>query len=189
LSDTVGFIRDLPHGLVASFRATLEETIHADLLLHVVDISSTTAWQQMESVDSVLMSLGCEKIPQLTLLNKVDIADHSAMAEMLAQHRRDVLRISALTGEGLDELVREVTRRAEGDAVDVTIRVPHTEGKTITELLKVADVRERRYLSEGVELDVRINRSQLRQLQGRYPAMTVVTPEPLVDNPEAQLDD
>jgi len=186
LSDTVGFIRDLPHGLVASFRATLEEAIHADLLLHVVDISSTTAWQQMEAVDGVLVSLGCEKIPQLTLLNKCDIADHSAMAEMLAQHRRDVLRISALTGEGLDELVREVTQRAKGDAVELTVRIAHTDGKTVAELVKVADVLARRYLSECVELDVRINRSQLRQLRGRYPGMTVVSSEGPLNDGDAE---
>lgn len=186
LSDTVGFIRDLPHELVASFRATLEEAIHADLLLHVVDISSTTAWQQMEAVDSVLLSLGCEKIPQLTLLNKCDIADHSAMAEMLAQHRRDVLRISALTGEGLDELIREVTHRAKGDAVDVTVRISHTDGKTVAELAKVADVIARRYRSECVELDVRVNRAQLRQLRGRYPGMTVVSSEGPVNDTDVE---
>jgi len=186
LSDTVGFIRDLPHGLVASFRATLEEAIHADLLLHVVDISSTTAWQQMEAVDAVLVELGCEKIPQLTLLNKCDIADHSAMAEMLAQHRRDVLRISALTGDGLDELVRDVTQRAKGDAVDITVRIAHTDGKTVAELVKVADVLARRYLSECVELDVRVNRTQLRQLRGRYPGMTVVSSEGPLNDTDAE---
>ena len=186
LSDTVGFIRDLPHKLVASFRATLEEAIHADLLLHVVDISSTTAWQQMEAVDAVLVELGCENIPQLTLLNKCDIADDSAMAEMLAQHRRDVLRISALTGEGLDELVREVIQRAKGDAVDVTVRIAHTDGKTVAELAKVADILARRYLSECVELDVRINRAQLRQLLGRYPGMVVVSSEGLLNNADAE---
>ncbi len=188
LSDTVGFIRDLPHKLVASFRATLEEAIHADLLLHVVDISSTTAWQQMEAVDAVLVELGCEKIPQLTLLNKCDIADDSAMAEMLAQHRRDVLSISALTGEGLDVLVREVTQRAKGDAVDITVRVAHTDGKTVAELAKVADILARRYLSACVELDLRVNRAQLRQLQGRHPGMAVVTSESSLSD-DAQSDD
>jgi GTP-binding protein HflX len=174
LSDTVGFIRDLPHHLIASFRATLEEAIHANLLLHVVDISSATAWQQMESVDEVLKSLGCEKIPQLTLLNKIDIADDSSLAEMLGRHRPDVFQISAVTGEGLDRLVQEVTRRAKGDAVDATVRIPHREGKLLTELAGLADVRARRYTDEGVELDVCINRAQLRQLEGRYPALLVL---------------
>ncbi len=174
LSDTVGFIRDLPHHLIASFKATLEEAIHANLLLHVVDISSPTAWQQMESVDEVLKSLGCENIPQLTLLNKIDVADDVSLAEMLGRHRADVLQISALTGEGLDALIAEVTRRAKGDALDATVRIPHHEGKLMTELCGLSDVRSRRYTDEAVELDIRINRAQLRQLQGRYPALSVL---------------
>ncbi len=186
LSDTVGFIRDLPHGLVASFRATLEEAIHADLLLHVVDISSPAAWQQMESVDAVLVELGCEKIPQLTLLNKVDIADHSAMAVMLAQHRRNILPISALTGQGLDKLVREVTQRAKGDSVEAIIRLAHADGKAMTELVKVSDVLARRYLTEGVELKVCISRHQLRQLQGRYPGLTVVSSDAPLDDADTR---
>jgi 50S ribosomal subunit-associated GTPase HflX len=111
------------------------------------------------------------------------------MAEMLAQHRRDVVRISALTGEGLDELVREVTQRAKGDAVEVTVRIAHTDGKTVAELVKVADVLTRRYLSEGVELNVRINRAQLRQLQGRYPGITVVSSEGPLNDTDGPDDD
>lgn len=184
LSDTVGFIRDLPHHLVASFRATLEEAIHANLLLHVVDVSSPTAWQQMEAVDEVLKSLECDQIPQLTLLNKIDVADDSSLAEMLARHRPGGLRISALTGDGLEELVREVTGRAKGDALEVTVRIPHTEGKLIAELSNLSDVLDRRYSSKTVELDVRINKSQLRQLQGRYPKLKVVGGLPTPDESE-----
>ena len=174
LSDTVGFIRDLPHHLVASFRATLEETIHADLLLHVVDISSPSAWQQMEAVDGVLASLECNKVPRITLLNKVDIADDMAMAEMLARHRANVLRVSALTGIGLDEVTAEVARQAQGDAVDVLVRLPHSAGKVLTELGRWGEVHDRKYLPECVELTLRINRTQLDQLRGRYPEISVV---------------
>lgn len=181
LSDTVGFIRDLPHHLIASFRATLEEALHANLLLHVVDVSSPTAWQQVESVDEVLKSLGCDQIPQLMLLNKIDAANDGTLAEMLATHRPEVLRISALTGEGLEALVTDVTRRAKGDAVDVTVVIPHTQGKLLTELSGLSDVIARRYTSDAAELDIRINRSQLRQLQGRYPKLKILgaPPEPV----------
>ena len=171
LSDTVGFIRDLPHHLVASFRATLEEAIHADLLLHVIDISSPSAWQQMESVDEVLTSLGCEKIPQLLLLNKIDRADDMAMAEMMARHHKDVLRISALTGEGLEELIQEVGSRAQGQAVQAKLLVAHRDGKLLTEIMRWAEVLERDYTAEGVRLHVRMNQSQLSQLRGRYPSL------------------
>jgi GTP-binding protein HflX len=181
LSDTVGFIRDLPHHLIASFRATLEETIHANLLLHVVDVSSPTAWQQMEAVDEVLKSLECHQIPQLTLLNKIDAANDGSLAEMLGRHRTNVFNISAKTGEGLDALIQEVTGRAKGDAVDVTVEIPHSQGKLLTELCGLSDVLERRYTAEAAELDIRINRSQLRQLQGRYPRLTVLRGLPPVE--------
>ena len=178
LSDTVGFVRDIPHHLVASFRATLEEAIHASLLLHMVDVSSPAAWQQMESVDEVLAGLGCDKIPQITLLNKVDIANDTSMAELLASHRSGVMRISALTGEGLDRLVEEVAHRMWGDATDVTVRIPHAAGKLLNEIDRLAQVRHRTYLADGVELGIHINRAHLSQLRGRYPALRVTGGDP-----------
>jgi GTP-binding protein HflX len=174
LSDTVGFVRDLPHHLVASFRATLEEAIHAHLLLHVVDASSSTAWRQMESVDEVVASLGCAGVRQIAVLNKVDIADDTSVAEMLACHRPKALRVSALTGEGLDRLVDEVIAVMQRDSVDVTICIPQAEGRLLHEIGQVAEVRDREYLRDSVRLRVSINRSQLAQLRGRYPALSVV---------------
>ncbi len=181
LSDTVGFVRDIPHGLVASFRATLEEAIHADLLLHVVDISSPTAWGQIEAVDGVLASLGCDTIPQITVLNKIDIADDTSLVEMLAYRRRTVLCVSAHTGEGLDRLACEVTRRAHGETVEATVHIPHAEGKLIAEIDRMAEVRQRRYCQDGVELDIRMNRERLIQLRSRYPAMSLLKGEAGLD--------
>jgi len=174
LSDTVGFVRDIPHHLVASFRATLEEAIHANLLLHMVDISSPMAWRQMESVDEVLTDIGCDRIPQITLLNKMDVADDTSMAELLASHRPGVLCVSALTGEGLDRLTEEVANRMQGDTVDVVVCIPHAEGKLIHEIDRLAEVGDRRYKTDGVELDLHINRAQLMQFLGRNPAMKVL---------------
>lgn len=175
LSDTVGFVRDLPHHLVASFRATLEETIHADLLLHVVDISSSMAWQQMEAVEDVLKELGCDHIPRITLLNKMDMANDLAMTEMMARNREAVFPISALTGEGLEALIADVRRRFEGDSVEAVVRFPHSAGKLLTELNRWAEIQQRAYEAEGVKLLIRINRAQLNQLAGRFPEMSVET--------------
>ena len=180
LSDTVGFIRDLPHHLVASFRATLEEAIHANLLLHLVDISSPSAWQQVDSVDDVLKSIGCDSIPQISVLNKVDIADDGSTVEMLARHRSKAYLVSAITGEGLDELIQEVTERMKGDTVELTVYVPHDQGRLISEIGRLADVRNRRYRQDGVELDLRMNRTQFRQLRGRYPDLSIINGQ---DNP------
>jgi GTP-binding protein HflX len=174
LSDTVGFVRDLPHHLVASFRATLEEAIHANLLLHVVDISAPAAWQQTESVDSVLSSLGCEAIPQITLLNKVDIANDTSTAELLSSHRLKVMRISAKTGAGLSELGAAVADRMRGDSVEAVLLIPHSEGKVLSEIDRLGEVQGRSYQAEGVELEVRMDRTQLSQLVGRHPAVTLL---------------
>jgi GTP-binding protein HflX len=174
LSDTVGFVRDLPHHLVASFRATLEEAVHADLLLHVVDISSPIAWHQIEAVDEVLAGLECDGIPQITLLNKVDIAHDGSMAEMLACHRPGALAVSALTGAGLDALVPAVVNQMLQDSLDVTVFVPHHEGKLLNEVTRLAEVKARRYVADGVELDVCVDRAQLSQLQGRYGSLRIV---------------
>jgi GTP-binding protein HflX len=104
ISDTVGFIRELPHQLVAAFRATLEETIHADLLLHVVDASSPARIEQIEQVNLVLKEIGADHIPQLLVWNKIDQAglDSALDHDEYARIRR--VFISAQTGEGLDLL-------------------------------------------------------------------------------------
>jgi GTP-binding protein HflX len=104
VSDTVGFIRDLPHTLVASFRATLEETVQADILLHVVDASSTNQDEQIEAVNNLLKEINADTIPQILVLNKIDLDNHSTAA---AGYKRDEygritrVRTSAKTGEGM----------------------------------------------------------------------------------------
>lgn len=174
LSDTVGFVRDIPHHLVASFTATLEETVHADLLLHVVDVSSPSAWQQMESVELVLDGLGCKDVPCLTLLNKIDAAgDDLSTAELMEFKLSDSMRISALTGQGLDALVETVVARQRGVVTEVTVRLPHSAGKALSEMDRIADVLDRRYLDKCVELDVRVDRVSLARIAGRYPELII----------------
>ena len=114
LSDTVGFIRDLPHALVASFKATLEEARQADLLLHVVDASSIEAEAQIQAVKAVLAELGLEDHPTLLVLNKTDrVPDRSYLDVLEAHHSRSVA-ISAARGEGLERLEQAVRERARG---------------------------------------------------------------------------
>jgi len=104
LSDTVGFIRDLPHQLVAAFRATLEETVHADLLLHVVDSANDQRDRQIEDVNKVLAEIDADGIPQLLILNKTDLKGLPAGVERDENGQLNAVRVSALTGEGLDAL-------------------------------------------------------------------------------------
>ena len=178
LSDTVGFVRDLPHRLVASFRATLEAAIHADLLLHVVDVSVQDAPRQVTAVGQVLEELGCAGTPTMNLLNKCDIASDTSIMQVLENRLSATLRISAATGRGLEELVERVRERLNIKTIDAIIRVPVHEGKLIAQIDQKASVLERRYGSTYVEMDVRIDPTHLDQLAGRHPGLEIVSPAP-----------
>jgi GTP-binding protein HflX len=117
VSDTVGFIRELPHQLVASFRATLEETIHADLLLHVVDAASPARMEQIEQVNAVLKEIGADHIPQILVWNKIDAAELEPAMERDEYDKIRRVFISAQTGAGLDLLRGAVAEFAKADAV------------------------------------------------------------------------
>jgi GTP-binding protein HflX len=124
ISDTVGFIRELPHQLVAAFRATLEETIHADLLLHVVDAASPTRMEQIEQVNSVLAEIGADHIPQILVWNKIDAA---GLEPALERDEYDKIRrvfISAQTGAGLNLLREAVGEHAKASTMARLDRLP-----------------------------------------------------------------
>jgi len=112
VSDTVGFIRDLPHTLVAAFRATLEETIDADLLLHVVDASSPQRFEQIEQVNLVLEEIGAQAIPQILVWNKIDLTDMTAQSERDDCDNIHRIFVSARTGAGLEQLRAALTEIA-----------------------------------------------------------------------------
>jgi GTP-binding protein HflX len=116
VSDTVGFIRDLPHGLVAAFRATLEETVHADLLMHVIDASSTVREEQAEAVNKVLAEIPAGQAPQLLVWNKIDAAGLEPAVERDQYGRISRVFMSARTGAGLEGLRRAITEFAQARA-------------------------------------------------------------------------
>ena len=119
ISDTVGFIRELPHQLVAAFRATLEETIHADLLLHVVDASSDMRLEQIEQVNQVLEEINAQHIPQLLVMNKIDIAGLEPSIDRNEAGKVRRVSVSAVTGAGLD-LLRQAIAEFVADAANGT---------------------------------------------------------------------
>ncbi|HVL76998.1 MAG TPA: GTPase HflX [Noviherbaspirillum sp.] len=124
ISDTVGFIRELPHQLVAAFRATLEETIHADLLLHVVDAASPVRMEQIEQVNQVLAEIGAQSIPQILVWNKIDAAGLDPAVERDEYGRIARVFISAQTGSGLDLLREAVGEFAKASIVAHSDRPP-----------------------------------------------------------------
>ena len=122
LSDTVGFIRNLPHGLVAAFRATLEETAEADLLLHVVDAGSPDRERQIEAVNQVIAEIGAGEVEQLMIYNKIDLTGNVPEVRLDPYGRISGLALSAGTGAGVDAL-RDLLReraQARAQAVDET---------------------------------------------------------------------
>ncbi len=185
LSDTVGFVRDLPHRLVASFRATLEEAIHARLLLHVIDASAPDVLWQAESVQTVLDELGCGQSPTICLLNKIDLAGNESVVAVLENRLPRCLPVSAKTGAGLDRLVEMVLEEIRCQAAHVTVRTAVGNGRLIAEIDRMAEVAARRYTDSHVEMDLHIDRTQLDQLLGRYPELECLTPlpDPAVERP------
>src|SRR5262249_27977103 len=115
LSDTVGFIRDLPHRLIASFKATLEEARQARLLMHVVDASNPAAEEQIKAVNGVLKELGCDQKPTLLVLNKVDRLTDPSYLHVLQSHHKHAVAVSAVTGQGLDALREAVMTLLSAD--------------------------------------------------------------------------
>ncbi|MBF0417671.1 MAG: GTPase HflX [Magnetococcales bacterium] len=144
LSDTVGFIRDLPHQLVAAFRATLEETLEADLLLHVVDLSDPEWEAQQEAVEETLRELEVGDKPLLTLYNKADrlSSDASGLIERM-RARANALVISAVSGTGLDTLLATLGERSRGNCRLINLRLPVTDGALLARLCREGQVLER----------------------------------------------
>ncbi len=169
LSDTVGFIRDLPHRLVASFRATLEEAIHADLLLHVADASSPEAVQQVEAVEQVLAEIGAEQRPVLLILNKMDVPGVESVAPILQQRYPGALRISARTGSGLDPLARAVEQKIAAGAREVVLSLPAANGRALAYLEQAAEVLERQYEGDRACWTLRATQAVLNQLAALEP--------------------
>ena len=167
LSDTVGFIRKLPHELVASFHATLEEALQADLLLLLVDASSPDAMQQLHTVEEVLTDLGASHIPRIHVLNKLDrIQDHSVLAPLYAYGGRAVA-VSATTGRGMDELEQVLQGYLARIERTVEILVPHTAGALRHEIRSSTTVLSEFYTGEGCLMEVQVTPSMLGRLLAR----------------------
>ncbi|HSD80527.1 MAG TPA: GTPase HflX [Solirubrobacteraceae bacterium] len=157
LTDTVGFIRKLPHQLVDAFGATLEETRLADLVLHVVDASAPEEEmiEMLRAVDAVLDEIGADRSPRLLVLNKADQLDDARREELRLRHPDGVL-VSALGGEGLDALTERIEREFRATLRPVDLLLPFAEGGRLAELHEVAGDLERTDTAEGVRVRARV---------------------------------
>jgi GTP-binding protein HflX len=164
LTDTVGFIEKLPHQLVEAFKATLEETVLADLILHVVDAAAPEERRRadMEAVDEVLEEIGAGEKPRLLVLNKADLLDEEIRDEVLLRHPGAAL-VSALRQEGLDELHARIGEAFEDTLAEVELLVPYAEGGRLHELHEIAGDLERIEREDGVHVRARVPVAELHR--------------------------
>jgi GTP-binding protein HflX len=168
LSDTVGFIRKLPHNLVASFRATLEEVMQSDLLLHVVDASHPQWEEQRFVVDEVLSELGANEKPKLYVFNKIDLLDEQSLAgmrERIGNLLPDAVFVSTVWEDGLEPLKRALLAATRKDRKLSEIRISSTEGKLLAEIHRFGEVLEQRSDNGDIVLRARIGEATQGRLE------------------------
>jgi GTPase len=166
LSDTVGFIRDLPHHLVASFKATLEETRQARLLLHVVDASNPVAEDQIVAVNRVLDEIGCKGKPTLLVLNKVDQVKDRSFLDVLKKHHPKSVCISAATGKGITELEEAVIEQIGENFAEAEIETSASNGKVLSYLGAHAEIHRQEYEDNRVRIRCHLPRHLIYHIEG-----------------------
>ena len=164
LSDTVGFIRKLPHNLVASFKGTLKEVLEADLILVMLDISSPQIEDHIQTIDEVLKEMGADQIPKIIVLNKVDLISDGNMIEKRQRLIPDSVTISAQQHLRLSELRSRILEKMEENFQTIDLEFPYDQGKTIAQAQEGVEVLNRKYEEDGVKLRIRGSRSRINQI-------------------------
>jgi GTP-binding protein HflX len=177
LSDTVGFIRNLPHNLVASFKSTLEEARQANLLLHVVDASHAAAEEQIKTVDSVLKEIGIETKNAILVLNKIDAVTDRSFVDVLRARYPHAISVSAADGTGLDRLTRYVTEQLSDGFLEAQVETNVGNGRLFAYLATHAEVTNTEYVDSRVKFNCRIARRFAAGLNGDD-TQVVFDPEP-----------
>jgi GTP-binding protein HflX len=155
LTDTVGFVRHLPHQLVDAFRSTLEEVADADLILHVVDGSDADPRSQLAAVREVLAEVGAGDVPELVVINKADSADPIELEGLQLSERQSVV-VSARTGAGIDQLLAEIERLLPRQFREVSVVIPYERGDLLSRAHDEGEVLSVEHGSDGTELTARV---------------------------------
>ncbi len=178
LSDTVGFIKKLPHHLITSFEATLEEVRWADFLLHVVDASSPDVIEQVAAVNNVLKELDCEKKPIIMVLNKADVLKDSSIITFFKSKYDNTVTISALTGQDIEILKREMVNFADMGSTEIKLECGVSNGKLLAYIYENSRVLKRTFINTSVHFHIVIeekNLSKLYQLGGEDLTVTHIS--------------
>jgi len=155
VSDTVGFVRDLPHELVEAFRSTLEEATDADLLVHLVDASDSDPDHQVRSVRAVLDEIGANSVRELIAFNKIDAVDAPTSGRLRSLHP-DAQFISAATGEGIDDLLEAIVDALKAGTVELQLLIPYERGDVLAEVHASGDVLDVVHTESGTEVAARM---------------------------------
>ena len=164
LTDTVGFIRKLPHHLMASFRSTLEEAVEADLLLHVVDVSHPQCEDQIMAANEVLDDLGIAEHPAVIVFNKMDLLDTSGLLDRLRDDYPDSVVASGVTGYGLEDIRRVLRTRIDESRTVLDLRIGPTEGKLLAHMYDVGEVLSQRYEGAEILMTVRLPKDEVHRV-------------------------
>ena len=168
LTDTVGFVRHLPHQLIEAFRSTLEEVADADVVVHVVDASHPDPESQIFAVREVLAESGAADLPEIIVINKADIADPVVVAGLRSKHRGSVV-VSAHTGEGIDELLAVISDRLPHPQTDVTAVLPYSRGDLLAAVHQRGEVLELDHRETGTWLHARVDAGLAHELEDYAP--------------------
>jgi GTP-binding protein HflX len=164
LSDTVGFVKHLPHDLIDAFKSTLEEVSGADVIVHVVDGSHPDPLGQIKAVRGVIAEIGGEKIPEIIALNKADIADPEVMA-LVMRAEPDAYPISVHTGAGIAELVRAIETSLPRPRIEVRTVLPYDRGDLVSQIHEHGEILSEEYLPEGTSLHAMVDGSLAHALE------------------------
>ena len=155
-TDTVGFIQKLPTTLIAAFRATLEEIVDADQLLHILDITHPNVRQHAKAVYNTLKEIGADHIPTITVMNKIDLLKDTEVARKALQQFDDAVAISALTGEAIDDLLNLVKRRLYESYLSINLFIPYKDGRLISLIHESGQVINEKNTDEGIIIQAKI---------------------------------
>jgi GTP-binding protein HflX len=174
MSDTVGFVRHLPHQLVEAFRSTLEEVADADLILHVVDGSDADPEAQLAAVRAVFADVDAQHVPELVVINKADAADPLALDRLRRRETHSVV-VSARTGEGLEELQTVIARELPRPDVAVDVLLPYDRGDLVSRVHDEGDLTAQEHGAEGTRVRARV-RPDLAAELAPYASQPATTP-------------
>jgi GTP-binding protein HflX len=163
LTDTVGFVRHLPHQLVDAFKSTLEEVSGADVIVHVVDGSHADPFEQIRAVRTVIDEIGAQDVPEIIAINKSDVADQEVLMEILRKEPNSYA-ISVKTGFGIDALIHAIEKTLPRPKIEVDVVVPYSRGDLISAIHEHGEILSEEYVEEGTAIHARVDAGLARQI-------------------------